>query len=282
MKSLMRLNVTAYETNPSVADHGFSTGLRCWSCRRARSGLGGPAAEGARLRFPEYRTVKLGNGITLFLLERHGLPLVNFEWIMKTGGSIDDPPGQEGLASLTAELLRKGTESRTARQISEALDFVGATWEASAGHDYAAGSCEFVKKDLDLELDLVSDLLRHPASQPRKSANSSSRGPTASRSKKPFPARSSGVTTITSFSALIPTAVPPQEPRRACEGSGAKMRLSFTPAIMRPMNCCSPPLEIFPLPKSRPNSKRSSGPGGPTRAARRLLRNRPRCPSAGP
>jgi zinc protease len=81
---------------------------------------------------------------------------------MKTGGSIGDPPAQEGLASLTTELLRKGTESRTADQISDALDFVGATWAASASHDYAAGSCECVKKDLDLMLDLVSDLLLHP------------------------------------------------------------------------------------------------------------------------
>lgn len=125
--------------------------------------LRGAPAEGARLRLPDYRTVKLENGIKLFLLERHALPLVSFEWIMKTGGSIGDPPGQEGLASLTAELLRKGTELRTADQISDTLDFVGATWAASASHDYAAGSCECVKKDLDLMLDLVSDLLLHPS-----------------------------------------------------------------------------------------------------------------------
>lgn len=126
-------------------------------------GLSGAPAEGAKLRLPEYRTVKLDNGITLLLLERHALPLVSFEWIMKSGGSIGDPPGQEGLASLTAELLRKGTESRTASQISEALDFVGATWQASAGQDYASGSCEVVKKDLDLGLDMLSDLLLHPS-----------------------------------------------------------------------------------------------------------------------
>jgi zinc protease len=126
-------------------------------------GVSGAPVEGAKLRLPEYRTVKLENGITLLLLERHALPLVSFEWIMKSGGSIGDPPGQEGLASLTAELLRKGTESRTASQISEALDFVGATWEASAGQDYASGSCEIVKKDLDLALDLVSDLFLHPS-----------------------------------------------------------------------------------------------------------------------
>lgn len=145
-----------------TADLGLGIGLLL-AFLFPRSELHGALSEGARLRLPEYRTVKLDNGITLFLLERHTLPLVSFEWIMKTGGSISDPVGQEGLASLTAELLRKGTASRTADQISEALDFVGATWEASAGHDYASGSCEFVKKDMDLALDLVADLLQHPS-----------------------------------------------------------------------------------------------------------------------
>ena len=127
------------------------------------SDLSGAPPESAQLRLPEFRTVRLENGITLFLLERHALPLVSFEWIMKTGGSINDPAGREGLASLTAELLRKGTESRTASQIAETLDFVGAVWEAHAGHDYAAGSCELVSKDLDPVLDLVSDLFLHPS-----------------------------------------------------------------------------------------------------------------------
>ena len=96
------------------------------------AGQPGTAERIAKVELPGYKTVKLENGLTLFLLERHQLPLVSFHWLLKSGGSICDPDGREGLASLTANLLRKGTTTRTADQFSEALDFVGASFHAGA------------------------------------------------------------------------------------------------------------------------------------------------------
>ena len=121
------------------------------------------SAQEPTLRLPEYRRVKLENGLTLLLLERHQLPLVSLHWVLKSGGAIADPAGREGLASLTAGLLRKGTKTRNAAQIAEALDFVGATCDAGAGLDATGGSCECVKKDLDAILDLMADMLLQPA-----------------------------------------------------------------------------------------------------------------------
>jgi predicted Zn-dependent peptidase len=121
------------------------------------------AREVTKVELPSFHTVKLENGLTLFLLERHELPLFDFHWLLKTGGSIGDPSGREGLASLTASLLRKGTSSRTADQLSEALDFVGASFHARASLEYSTGSAEFVKKDLELAVDLLSDMLLHPS-----------------------------------------------------------------------------------------------------------------------
>ena len=89
-------------------------------------------AEPAKFTLPPYTKHKLENGVTLLLMERHQLPLVNFVWIMKSGGSICDLEGREGLASLTAQLLRKGTKNRSSDQISEELDFVGASLGAGA------------------------------------------------------------------------------------------------------------------------------------------------------
>jgi predicted Zn-dependent peptidase len=83
--------------------------------------------------------------------------------VLKSGGSICDPASQEGLASVTANLLRKGTATRSADQLSEALDFVGGSFDAGAGHEMTSGSAEFVAKDLDLALDLLSDMLLHPS-----------------------------------------------------------------------------------------------------------------------
>jgi len=127
------------------------------------AGQPGTAERIAKVELPGYKRVKLENGLTLFLLERHHLPLVSFHWLMKSGGSICDPAGREGSASLTANLLRKGTATRTADQLSEALDFVGASFDAGARREYAVGSAEFVTKDLDLAVELLTDMLLHPA-----------------------------------------------------------------------------------------------------------------------
>jgi zinc protease len=115
-----------------------------------------------KIELPTYKKVKLENGLTLLLMERHQLPLVSFRWRMKSGGSIADPEDKEGLASVTAELLRKGTAARTADQIAESVDFVGGTLEIDAAKEFADGSAEFLKKDLSLAIDLLTDLLVHP------------------------------------------------------------------------------------------------------------------------
>jgi predicted Zn-dependent peptidase len=121
---------------------------------------GAPKPTGG-VRLPPYRALTLQNGMTVLLMEQHKVPLVSLNYVVRAG-SVADPAGKEGLASVTAALLRKGTASRTADQISEALDFVGASYSASAGPDFSSGRAEFVKKDVAGGLDLFADLLLHP------------------------------------------------------------------------------------------------------------------------
>jgi predicted Zn-dependent peptidase len=125
-------------------------------------GASARSAPEAQMRVPAYTTNKLDNGITLLLMERHELPLVSFVWIMRSGGSRFDPEGQEGTAALTAQMLRKGTRTRSAEEISQTLDFAGASFGASAVHDYSAGSAGFLAKDIDLAVELLTDLLMNP------------------------------------------------------------------------------------------------------------------------
>lgn len=113
------------------------------------------------LKLPPYKRIALKNGMTLLLMEQHEVPMVSFNFIVKTG-SVADPRGREGLASLTAELLRKGTRTRTADQISAELDFIGGVLKADAGYDFTSGAAEFVKKDLGKGLELLSDVLLNP------------------------------------------------------------------------------------------------------------------------
>jgi zinc protease len=112
------------------------------------------------LKLPPHEKVVLKNGLTLLVMEKHGVPIVSFSAIVKTG-SAADPAGQEGLASITAGLLRKGTQKRTAQQFASDLDFIGGSFDSGADSDYTTISAEFLTKDLDRGLDLFSDALLH-------------------------------------------------------------------------------------------------------------------------
>jgi zinc protease len=113
------------------------------------------------LHLPPHEKVVLKNGLTVLLLEKHGVPLVNISVIVKAGAG-SDPSGQEGLATTTAGLLRKGTKKRSAHQFAADLDYIGGEFEAEAGPDFTAIGAEFLTKDLARGLDLFSDALLHP------------------------------------------------------------------------------------------------------------------------
>jgi predicted Zn-dependent peptidase len=119
------------------------------------------AAEDPSVKLPSFSKVQLKNGLTVLLMEQHEVPIVSFNIIVKAG-SAADPQGKEGLASLTAELLRKGTRTRTSEQISSDLDFIGGEFAMNAGNDFTAGSAEFLKKDIGRGLDLMSDIMLNP------------------------------------------------------------------------------------------------------------------------
>jgi zinc protease len=120
-----------------------------------------PGAAAQTIHLPPHEKVVFKNGLTVLLLEKHGVPIVNFVALVKTGAAAD-PSGEEGLASITAELLRKGTEKRTAQQFASEIDFTGGSFEAGAGSDFSIASAEFLNKDLTKGLDLLSDALLHP------------------------------------------------------------------------------------------------------------------------
>src|SRR5580704_3337803 len=120
-----------------------------------------PAAPAQSLRLPPHEKFVLKNGLTVLLLEKRGVPLVDIFAIVKTGAAAD-PTGEEGLASVTAGLLRKGTKNRTAQLFSADLDYIGGSFSADAGADFTAISSEFLTKDLARGLELFSDAVLHP------------------------------------------------------------------------------------------------------------------------
>src|SRR5271163_4880547 len=121
-----------------------------------------PAAPSQSLRLPPHEKFVLKNGLTVLLMEKRGVPLVDVFALVKTGAAAD-PAGQEGLAAVTVALLRKGTKTRTAQQFAAELDYIGGAFDADAGAEFTGISAEFLTKDLARALDLLSDALLHPA-----------------------------------------------------------------------------------------------------------------------
>jgi zinc protease len=100
----------------------------------------------------------LENGMILLTSEQRALPMVSIELLIDAG-SRHDAPNQEGLANLTARLLTYGTRRRTALQISDTLDFIGASLSAGCGEDLSTASMTVLKKDLGTGLELLAEVL---------------------------------------------------------------------------------------------------------------------------
>ena len=111
----------------------------------------------------------LPTGMVLLISEQHALPIVTLSLLIQAG-SILDPPDKPGVANLVAELLTQGTPTRTAPQISEAIEFVGGSLSVDAGQELTTLSLSVLSKDLDLGLDLLADILLHPTFAPAEIA----------------------------------------------------------------------------------------------------------------
>jgi predicted Zn-dependent peptidase len=113
--------------------------------------------------FPNAAEKTLANGLRVFVVTDHSEPAVAARLLIMSAGSIKDPSDEPGVAAMTANLLNQGTEKRSAKDIAEAIDFVGGSLNASSGKDATTVTLDVVKKDLSLGFDLMSDVVLHPA-----------------------------------------------------------------------------------------------------------------------
>lgn len=116
---------------------------------------------GSSEAMPPVQRLALPNQLVLLISEDHSLPFVTLQLLVDSGARRD-PPGQEGLAYLTAKGLLLGTSKRTITQMNEDLDFIGANLSASSNRDYSTVSLRVLKKDLEKGLDLFSEAVTQP------------------------------------------------------------------------------------------------------------------------
>jgi zinc protease len=95
-------------------------------------------------------------------VHKPGIPVVYFQ-VMVKAGSAYDPPGKEGLAYFTAQLLERGTESFSREEIDETLDFISARLDIEVNKEVIVISGTTLKENLDKFYELFSEVILKPA-----------------------------------------------------------------------------------------------------------------------
>ena len=112
----------------------------------------------------DYRVV-LKNGMVVYIAEDPTLPLVNIELTLRTGSYLV-PAGKEGLAALTGSQIRRGgTQTLTAEQLDEKLDFLAANVGTSIGETSGRASLNTLRDNLDESLKVFVEMLKEPRFQ---------------------------------------------------------------------------------------------------------------------
>ena len=110
----------------------------------------------------------LSNGVVVFVVEDHTLPLASLSVTVRTGGYLD-PEDKTGLAGLTGAQMRAGgTASLFAADFDEEAAFLAAQIGSSIGDTSGQASFNSLTKDLDATLDLFFEMLRHPRFEPSR------------------------------------------------------------------------------------------------------------------
>jgi zinc protease len=122
-----------------------------------------PPALGAppRLNLPEIHKRTLSNGLAVWLVESHEVPLVQVNLLLKAGAG-DDPTGKFGLASLTAAMLDEGAGERSALELADAVDFLGASLTTTSSFDASAVRLNVPVSRLKDALPLMADVVLRP------------------------------------------------------------------------------------------------------------------------
>jgi len=112
---------------------------------------------------PRSERATLSNGIVLYLLEDHELPLVNMTAYVRVG-SVYEPAELTGLAGITGAVLRSGgTTSLSPEQLDAELEFMSSGIESGIGEDSGTLAMYTLAKNLDRTLELFTDVLLRPA-----------------------------------------------------------------------------------------------------------------------
>lgn len=161
---LIRLLLVLAMLFPSLPNHAFCAAIS----DRTLPAPDKIHYQSLRFELPDTQRVVLENGIVLYILENHDLPLINISALIKTG-TMYDPEGKEGTAELTAYVMRTGgTDLLKSAELDNQLDQMAAKAAITMSMESAQASFAVLNKHLDRGLDLLSQMLIHPVFEQEK------------------------------------------------------------------------------------------------------------------
>jgi zinc protease len=128
---------------------------QAWRANPPKPGAGRPLA------LPKPTVFTLSNGLTVYLVERHELPIVSAQLVTLAGAGTN-PADHPGLAGMTAAMLTEGTDKRSADEIAVAAAMLGADLNSNSGPNTAALSMSLLSRNLTPGLELIADSAEHP------------------------------------------------------------------------------------------------------------------------
>ena len=112
--------------------------------------------------FPAIEKSTLANGLRLWTVHHPQVPIVALMLLLRRGAA-SDPPGKEGLAAVTADMLDEGTGDRSAIDMHEAVARLGAQFDTDIGSDGTVASITVLSRFAGRALALLSDMIVRPA-----------------------------------------------------------------------------------------------------------------------
>jgi zinc protease len=126
---------------------------------RSKAPAVGPAPA---LHLPAIEKRTLSNGLPVWIMGVHKVPTAHLELVVRAGVA-SDPAGKFGLASLTADMLDEGAGTRSALQVADAIDFLGADLSTGGSPDASLVDLHVPVARLADALSVMADVVARPA-----------------------------------------------------------------------------------------------------------------------
>ena len=121
-----------------------------------------PLGPAPALKLPAIQKQLLSNGLAVWIVEHHEVPLAQINLIVRSG-SAADPIGKYGVGSLTAAMLDEGAGTRSSLDLADAIEFLGANLSTASSFDASSIRMSVPVSKLAEALPLMSDVALRPS-----------------------------------------------------------------------------------------------------------------------